>query len=107
MKSASLEAMAKPTGADEATLIKWDLNNLNAQLDTLRQAHKVFAGGKLWGQPTVDSYAKMQDFLFNSNVINKKVPAESFLVGLPQFYEKVNRFDRDKVVAQAKACTAS
>jgi len=37
----------KPTGADEATLIKWDLNNLQGQLDSLSDAFKL-NGGKLW-----------------------------------------------------------
>src|SRR5215471_7641679 len=38
----------KPTGADEATLIRWDMNNQQAQLDSLSDAYKL-NGGKLWG----------------------------------------------------------
>ena len=38
----------KPTGADEATLIKWDLNTQKAQLDSLEEGFKL-NGGKLWG----------------------------------------------------------
>ncbi|CAN5734712.1 ABC transporter substrate-binding protein [soil metagenome] len=94
----------KPTGADEATLSRWDMNNLNAQLDTLRAAYKEFGGGKLWGQPTVASYAAMQDFLFDSKVIDKKVEPSSMLLKDAKFYEKTNAFDHEAVIAQAKAC---
>jgi len=97
---------SKPSGADEATLIRWDLNNLNAQLDTLRAANKVFGDGKLWGKPTVASYAAMQDFLFDAKVISKKVDPASFMVTIPNFYEKTNNFDHDAAIAQAKACRA-
>ena len=38
----------KPSGADEATLIKWDLNNQQAQLDSLEEGYRL-NGGKLWG----------------------------------------------------------
>ena len=39
-----------PTGADEATLIRWDMNNQQAQLDSLADAFKL-NGGKLGGLP--------------------------------------------------------
>ena len=38
----------KPSGADEATQVKWDLNNQRAQLDSMEEAFKL-NGGKLWG----------------------------------------------------------
>jgi NitT/TauT family transport system substrate-binding protein len=95
----------KPTGADEATLIRWDLNNLNAQLDTLRRAFEVFGDRKLWGKPTADSYSRMQDFLFDSKVISKKVAPETLLMPA-SFYEKINDFDQAAVMAEAKACPA-
>jgi NitT/TauT family transport system substrate-binding protein len=94
----------KPTGADEATLRRWDLNNLNAQLDTLRSAYKVFGNGKLWGEPTVASYGAMQDFLFEAKVIDKKVDPTTLMLKDAKFYEKTNAFDHEAVVTQAKAC---
>jgi NitT/TauT family transport system substrate-binding protein len=94
----------KPTGADEATLIRWDLNYLNAQLSSMRAANQAFGGGKFWGKPTIESYAAMQDFLFDAKVIDKKVDPASFIIKVTNFYENTNRFDQDAVVAQAKAC---
>src|SRR5688572_19366402 len=38
----------KPSGADEATAAKWDLNNQKAQLDSMKDAFEM-NGGKLWG----------------------------------------------------------
>ena len=34
----------KPTGAEEATLIKWDMNNQQAQLDSLSDGYKLNGG---------------------------------------------------------------
>jgi NitT/TauT family transport system substrate-binding protein len=96
---------SKPSGADEPTLIRWDLANLNAQLDTLRRAYEVFGGSKVWGQPTADSYGRMQDFLFDAKVISKKIAPETLLLPAA-FYQKINDFDHNAVAAEAKACRA-
>ena len=43
----------KPSGADEATLIQWDLNNLKDAFE--------MNGGELWGKATPEAYGRIQD----------------------------------------------
>jgi len=93
----------KPTGADEATLAKWDLALLNAQLDTMRDAHRM-NGGKLIGAMDRGAYGRFQDFMFQEKLIKRTVPPASFIIDKPDFIEAVNRFDHEAVVADAKAC---
>ena len=94
----------KPTGADEATLIKNDLALLNSQLDTLKAAHEMH-GGKFIGAMDPAAYGRMQDFMMKEGLIKKTVAPESFLIAKPGFVEAINRFDRNAVIAAAKACT--
>ena len=93
----------KPTGADEATLVKWDLKLLETQLDTMKAAHEMH-GGKLIGAINPDAYARMQDFMFKEGIIKRTVPVQQMLINKPGFIEAVNRFDRNAIIADAKAC---
>jgi NitT/TauT family transport system substrate-binding protein len=94
---------SKPSGADEATLMKWDLNAQQAQLDSLAEGFKL-GGGKFWGQPNNDSFARLVKFMQEAKLIDKSVTAESMMVNIPNFYEKVNDFDAKAIEADAKAC---
>lgn len=97
----------KPTNApDEATAAQWDLRSLNAQLVTMRQAYDL-GGGKLWGAVTPEDYGRMQDFMVDTKQIADKVPNETFMNNVPDFYQKVNDFDHAAIIAQAKRCEAS
>lgn len=93
----------KPSGADEATLVKWDMNNLKAQLDTLKDAFEQ-NGGKLWGNATPEGYGKMQDFMAEAKLIDRKLPASTYMVGIAGFYERINKFDQTAIRAQAVNC---
>lgn len=93
----------KPSGADEATLIKWDLNNQRAQLDLLQEAFKV-NGGKLWGYADPAAFNRLVEFLAAAKQIDKTMPAKELIVGIPDFYAKVNNFDVKAVEDSAKAC---
>lgn len=93
----------KPSGADEATLIRWDLNNLKAQTDSMRDAFEM-NGGKLWGNATAQAYSKIQNFMHEAKLIKKIIPAETFLNNIPAFWEKINRFDAAEIRAQAANC---
>jgi NitT/TauT family transport system substrate-binding protein len=93
----------KPTGADEATLVKWDMNNQAAQLDSMKAAHEM-NGGKLFGRATPEAYARNQDFLFDNKLIDKKIPPEQYIVNIPGFFEKINNFDHNAVRQQAMNC---
>ena len=94
----------KPSAApDEATAAQWDLRSLNAQLVTMQQGYDL-GGAKLWGAVTAQDYGRMQDFMVDTKQIPDKVPNETFMNTIPNFYQKVNDFDHDAVVAQAKRC---
>ena len=93
----------KPTGAEEATLAQWDDNLLRSQLETMADAYKM-NGGKLIGAMDPAAYGRFQDFMFDEKLIQKKLPARTFLIDKPGFVEAVNRFDRNAVIADAKAC---
>jgi NitT/TauT family transport system substrate-binding protein len=93
----------KPSGAYEATLVKWDLNNQRAQLDSLQEAFKL-NGGKLWGYADPAAFTRLIEFLAAAKQINKTIPVKDLIVGIPDFYAKVNDFDVKAVEASAKAC---
>jgi NitT/TauT family transport system substrate-binding protein len=93
----------KPTGADDATLRKWDLRLLNAQLDTLRDGFAL-NGGKLWGNVDPVGFERIEAFMLESKQIPKTLPATTFLLDIPGFYERVNDFDAEATRAAAMAC---
>lgn len=93
----------KPTGADEATLARWDLALLNSSLDSIKAAFEL-SGGKHIGAMDVAAYGRMQDFIRNEGLIKRTLAPESMLHLKPGFMEAVNRFDRNAVIEAAKAC---
>jgi NitT/TauT family transport system substrate-binding protein len=95
----------RPTGADEATLIRWDLNNLEAQLNSMRAAHAM-NGGRLWGRATPEAYGRIQAFMHEAGLIPRTADPATFIVGIPDFFERINRFDAAAVRAEAAACPA-
>jgi NitT/TauT family transport system substrate-binding protein len=97
----------KPTGAEEATLIKWDLNYLNSSLAGMTPALEM-SGGKLWGKTTPEQFARLQDYLVQTKLIDKKLanPAD-YVIGVPNFFESANNFDHEAIKAQAKQCAPS
>jgi NitT/TauT family transport system substrate-binding protein len=96
----------KPTAAaDEATAAQWDLRSLNAMLATMQAAYNL-GGGKLWGDVSAQDFGRMQDFMVDTKQISDKAANETFLIAIPNFYQKVNDFDHDAVIAQAKSCEA-
>jgi NitT/TauT family transport system substrate-binding protein len=95
----------KPTGADEATLIKWDMNNQQAQLDSLSDGYKL-NGGKLWGNIDAAALDRLIAFMVAAKQIDKTMPAKGMMVGIPDFFTKVNAFDVKAIEDSAKACKA-
>jgi NitT/TauT family transport system substrate-binding protein len=93
----------KPSGADEATLVKWDLNTQQAQLDSLADGFKL-NGGKLWGNVDPAAFDRLIAFMREAKQIDKVVPAKSLIVATPDFFTKVNDFDTKAIEASAKAC---
>jgi NitT/TauT family transport system substrate-binding protein len=93
----------KPSGADEATLRQWDLRLLNAQLDTLRDGFAL-NGGKLWGNADPAGFDRIEQFMLESKQISRTVPATTFLLDIPGFYERVNDFDAEATREAARTC---
>jgi NitT/TauT family transport system substrate-binding protein len=94
---------SKPTGADEATLAKWDLALLQSSLESIKAAYDM-SGGRLIGAMDPVAYGRMQDFMLKEGLIKRTLPPESMLYLKPGFMEAVNRFDRTAVIEASKAC---
>jgi NitT/TauT family transport system substrate-binding protein len=94
----------KPSGApDEATAVRWDANNLQAQMTGMTQAFEL-SGGRLWGAYLPEEAGVLQDFMLASKQIDKALPAASYVVALPSFFERVNDFDPAPIKLQAESC---
>ena len=94
----------KPSGADEATLVKWDMHTLDASLASMKMAFDL-SGGTEWGRATSEQFARLQEIYFRGRLIAKKLvnPAD-YIISVPDFFQKANTFDHDGIVAQAKGC---
>jgi NitT/TauT family transport system substrate-binding protein len=95
----------KPAGADEATMIKSDMNTLQAELDALDDAFKL-NGGKLWGNVDAVPLERLVSFMIDAKQIDKPVSAKTLIVGIPNFFAKINNFDIKAVQNSAKTCKA-
>jgi NitT/TauT family transport system substrate-binding protein len=95
----------KPSGADEATLIKWDLNNQKAQLDSMKDAFEM-NGGKLWGNASAEAYGRIQNFMLEAKLIDKTIAPTTYLIGIPNFWQRINNFDAEAIRRQAANCAA-
>lgn len=93
----------KPTGADEATLINWDMNTQRAQLDSLADGFSL-NGGKYWGAVELAPLDRLVKFMLEAKQIDKPVRAASMMTTIPGFTAKVNDFDVRAIEADAKAC---
>jgi len=94
---------SKPSGADEATLIKWDMNAQAAQLDSLADGFKL-GGGKLWGAADPAAYDRLVKFMLDAKLIDKPISAASMIINIPGFFERINDFDVKAIEADARAC---
>jgi NitT/TauT family transport system substrate-binding protein len=94
----------RPSGADEAALAQLNLRLLDSRLAGMTLALDL-SGGKEWGKTTPDQFARLQDLFLRTGLIAKKLvnPAD-FIIGVPDFFQKANVFDRDAIVTAAKAC---
>jgi NitT/TauT family transport system substrate-binding protein len=97
---------SKPTGADEATLARNDDRLVAAVVGSMDKARRL-DGGQAWGRVDAAGFQRMQDFLFDNKVIDRKVAPETFVIRTPGFAERVDRYDHEAVIRQAKACAIS
>jgi NitT/TauT family transport system substrate-binding protein len=88
---------ARPTGKDEATAVRDDTRVLQARIPnwTLEKG-----GVKRWGESSEANYTEYLDFLLKWGVIKEKVAAQDLITN--ELIDEVNRFDSNKIVAEAK-----
>jgi NitT/TauT family transport system substrate-binding protein len=94
----------KPTGApDDATLSRWELNLLQAQLNTMKDAFEL-NGGKYYGNFDPSTYDVLQNFMVKTNQITHTIAPAGYAVDIPDFYRKANDFDAEAVKQAAIKC---
>jgi NitT/TauT family transport system substrate-binding protein len=89
---------AKPTGKDETTAVRDDIKVLQARFANWRLEN---AGVKRWGESSEARCAQYLDFLLKWGVIKEKMAAQDLITN--ELIDDINRFDPNKVVADAKA----
>jgi NitT/TauT family transport system substrate-binding protein len=87
----------KPTGKDEATAIRDDIKVLEARIVNWRLEN---AGVKRWGESSESRCAQYLDFLLKWGVIKEKIGFQDLITN--ELIDEINRFDSNKVVAEAK-----
>ena len=93
-----------PPGIDAATLDKWDLHSLETQLKSMADAYAQFGGGQLWGKYDPAAWNRLIKFMQDSRQIDQPIAAETLAMDIPDFYTKINDFDKEAVRASAIAC---
>ena len=96
---------SKPTGTDEATAIKWDMNTLRLQLIAMNGAFEL-NGGKLWGRATPEAYGRIQSFMQTTGMISRAIDPAIYMPTIPNFFENINDFDAAAIRQQASVCHA-
>lgn len=88
-------------GPDEETSKAWDLHILKAKSGGYDAAAEL---GSPEGAVSSENWANLQDYLVSSELMPAAVAEEDFLTAIPDFFEKVNDFDKAAVIAEAEAC---
>jgi hypothetical protein len=96
---------AKPTGDDEALLLKNDVAFLKEQMAENEAGYKLY-NSQYWGMLAAPEFENLQDFALNAKLIETKVDPTSLVVGIPDFFKTVNTFDVAAVQNLAKSCPA-
>ena len=93
----------KPSGMDDPSALRMDVTTISAQLSTLADGYKL-NGGKRWGATDPGGLDRLQTFLKEAGLIKQILPADTYLTAIPDFYERVNDFDAEKIRAAARNC---
>jgi len=91
-------------GADDATLLKRDLNSMGVQLASSKNAREQFGEGKFWGKFDPAAWNRLSKFMLEAKQIDAPFDASVMGLKIPGLYEKINDFDANAVMAAAKAC---
>lgn len=89
---------AIPTGVSEEKALKSDTRMLVAQLEEGNAAAETL------GEVTSSQMGSLQDFMLSAKMVGAKNDPASLVVSTPDFFSKVNTFDKDAVKAAAKEC---
>jgi NitT/TauT family transport system substrate-binding protein len=89
---------AKPTGKNEATANRDDIKVLQARIANWRLEN---AGVRLWGESSDARCAQYLDFLLKWGVIKEKIGVQDVITN--ELIDEINRFDPNRIVADAKA----
>jgi NitT/TauT family transport system substrate-binding protein len=88
----------KPTGKDEATAIRDDAKVLQARIQNWKLEK---AGVKRWGESSEANYGAYAQFMLKWGIIKQPVDARDLITN--ELIDEINRFDPDRVAAEAKA----
>jgi len=87
----------RPTGKDEATAVREDVNVLRARIPQLRLEP---AGVRRWGETNEASLREYMDFLLKWGVLKQRVDAKDLMTN--ELIGEINRFDADAVAKAAR-----
>jgi NitT/TauT family transport system substrate-binding protein len=91
----------KPTGKDEATALKDDVKVLEARIVNWKLDK---AGVKRWGENSEKNFDAYLNFLHKWGVLKQQVAAREIITN--DLIADINRFDAQKLIAEAKAYKA-
>ncbi len=88
----------RPTGKDDATAVRDDTRVLQARIPNWRLEK---GGVTRWGESSEANYADYLNFLLKWGVIKEKISAQDLITN--ELIDEINRFDSNKIVADARA----
>jgi NitT/TauT family transport system substrate-binding protein len=91
----------KPTGKDEATALRDDTKVLQARAQNWRLEK---AGVKRWGENSEANYGAYAEFMLKTGLIKQAVTAQDLVTN--ELIDEINRFDPEKIAAEARAYRA-
>jgi NitT/TauT family transport system substrate-binding protein len=94
---------AKPTDVSDEVALDHELKFLKAQMLEGELAYKA-TGGTNWGAITPTNIADLQAFMTKAGELQGESNPASMIVEIPDFFTKVNKFDKNAVEADAKKC---
>lgn len=93
---------AKPVDMSDEDALAQDVAILKAQLSEYDGAMEVF--GENIGAVSPGAMGKLQDLLESSGQLAESGDPASMVVQIPDFFDKVNDFDKDAIAEAAKTC---
>lgn len=88
----------KATGRDEAAAVSGELKVLQARIPNWRLER---GGVTRWGESSEPHYSAYLDFLLKWGILREKIRAQDLITN--ELIDEINRFDSNRIVAEAKA----